>query len=896
MSLASGVHLGPYEILAPLGAGGMGEVYRARDTRLGREVAVKVVRAGFTADAERLQRFEQEARAAAALNHPNILGVHDIGQHDGAPYLVTELLDGETLRERLTGGPLPVRKAVEYAIQLAHGLAAAHEKGIVHRDLKPENIFLTADGRVKILDFGLAKLVQTDTAMAGLTDLPTAPPQTDPGLVLGTMGYMAPEQVRGLAVDHHADIFAFGVVFYEMLSGRRAFQGQTAIDTMTAILKEDPPDLPLAERHIPPALAKIVDRCLEKSPAARFQTASDLGFALDALSTQSGHTEIGAAIPLASKHRFPDRLAWAAAGALVAAAVTASSLIYLRSAPSAAVPIRFSVAAAPKSTLAVGNSAAITPVVSPDGRRMVFAASTSSNNQLVLWIRSLDTLDAQPLAGTDLPTVPFWSPDSRTVAFLQAGKLKTIDASGGPVQTVCDGPVGRGTWNRDGTIVFGAGAANTGLFKVPAAGGQATPLTKLDASRREAAHRGPSFLPDGRHFVFMAPPTSTIWIGSLDTTETTKLLTADSQAQYANGHLLFVRQGTLMAQAFDERRLTLTGDAVPIAEQVQPDGTTGYSAFSVSENGVLTYRTGSAIATTQLTWMDRGGKPLDAIGPSGRYRNPALSPDGTRLAVEVIDQTGHSEDVWLVELARGVMSRFTFDPANDVYPVWSPDGTRIMFASDRAGGVFNMYQKQSNGAGDDELVFKSSDGDKKPYSWSPDGRYLVYIAYPHGAANYLGVLPLFGDRKPLPFPTGSFSTSFGQVSPDGRWVAYGSSESGRYEVYVRSFPTPGGKWQISKDGAASPRWRGDGKELFYYAADGQLMAVPIKAGETALEVGTPTRLFAPRVLNGPVAAVGFRAQYDVTRDGQRFLLNVPAEDAAPPSITVVVNWPAGLKK
>jgi hypothetical protein len=430
---------------------------------------------------------------------------------------------------------------------------------------------------------------------------------------------------------------------------------------------------------------------------------------------------------------------------------------------------------------------------------------------------------------------------------------------------------------------------------VPAAGGQATPLTKPDASRRETLHRGPSFLPDGRHFLFMAPP-NTIWIGSLDATETTKLLTADSQVQYANGHLLFVRQGTLMAQAFDERRLTLSRDAVPIAEQVQGDGSTGYSAFSVSENGVLAYRTGSANATTQLTWMDRGGKPLGAIGPPGRYRNPALSPDGTTLAVEVVDPGGRREDIWLVELARGVMSRFTFDSGNDVYPVWSPDGTRIMFASDRAGGVFNMYQKRSNGAGDDELVFKSSDGDKKPYSWSPDGRYLVYIAYPPGVPNHLGVLPLFGDRKPLPFPPGTFGVSLGQVSPDGRWVAYYSTESGRPEVYVRSFPTPGGKWQISKDGAAAPRWRGDSKELFYYAADGQLMAVPIKASETALEVGTPTKLFAPRALNGPTSPVGFRAQYDVTRDGQRFLLNVPAEDAAPPSINVVVNWPAALKK
>jgi Tol biopolymer transport system component len=578
----------------------------------------------------------------------------------------------------------------------------------------------------------------------------------------------------------------------------------------------------------------------------------------------------------------------AAAGALVGTTIAAASMIYFRAAPGQAAPIRFNVSA-PAATFLLLTSNQTTPTVSPDGRRVAFVA-VGSNSRSLLWIRSLDTLEAQALAGTELASSLSWSPDSRTLAFVQGGSMKTIDASGGPVQTVCV-CTGKGTWNRDGTIVFGSTA--DGLFKVPAAGGQPTPLTKPDGSRKESAHRAPWFLPDGRHFVFIASPTNTIWIGSLDSTETTKLLSADSQAQYANGHLLFVRQGTLLAQPFDERRLTLTGDAVPIAEQVQPDGGSGSSAFSVSETGVLAYRTGAAVTTTQLAWMDRAGKPLGAIGPPGRYRNPALSPDGTRLAVEVVDPGGRSEDIWLVELARGVMSRFTFDPANDLYPVWSPDGGRVMFSSDRQGGVFNLYQKMANGSGDDEPVSKSSEGGKRPYSWSPDGRYVAYINYPAGG---LGVLPLFGDRQPLKPPPGGFGTSLAQVSPDGRWMAYGSTESGRYEVYVRSFPMPGGKWQISKDGAVSPRWRGDGKELFYYAADGQLMAVPINHTATALEVGTPTRLFAPRVLNGPVSPLGFRAQYDVTRDGQRFLLNVPEQDAAPPSITVAVNWPAGLKK
>lgn len=410
MSLAAGARLGPYEIVSAIGAGGMGEVYRARDPRLGRDVAIKVLPARLSADADRLSRFEQEARAAAALNHPNILAVHDIGQHEGAPYIVSELFEGETVRERLTGGALPVRKAVEYGIQMAHGLAAAHEKGIVHRDLKPDNIFVTSDGRVKILDFGLAKLVHTETALAGATDFPTTPPKTQAGLVLGTMGYMAPEQVRGLVADHHADIFAFGVVLYEMLSGRRAFQEQTAIDTMTAILKEDPADLPVAERHIPPALARMVDRCLEKNPAARFQTASDLGFALEALSTQSGHTEISTAIPAVSKRRFAERISWASAGALVATAIAVAAMIYFPAAPDSDSSIRFAVSPPPNVTLIGPAGQAAVPVVSPDGRRMVI--SGYRDGRPLLWVRLLDALEAQPLAGTEGANTAsaFWVP------------------------------------------------------------------------------------------------------------------------------------------------------------------------------------------------------------------------------------------------------------------------------------------------------------------------------------------------------------------------------------------------------------------------------------------------------------------------------------------------------
>ena len=900
MSLAPGARLGPYENIAAIGAGGMGEVYRAHDSRLERDVAIKVLPAGLSLDAERLQRFEQEARAAAALNHPNILGVHDIGQNPStgsgqatAPYIVTELLEGETLRDRLTQGPVPARKAIEYAIQIAHGLAAAHERGIVHRDLKPENIFITTDGRVKILDFGLAKLTQSDVGLAGASNLPTTPPQTQDGLVLGTIGYMAPEQVRGSPVSHLADVFAFGAVLYEMLSGQRAFHGATTADTMTAILKEDPQDLPIVDRHIPPALARIVDRCLEKSAVARFHSMHDLAIALETLSSYSE------AMPTVAAGKTPagrwrERLAWVAAGLLLVTTV-AVSLLYLRALSTETPRIQFAVSPPPNVTFSTGGGGGgvrgggqAVPVLSPDGRRIVFSGLRAG--QALLWVRDMDALEARPLAGTESPAGSyFWSPDSRTIGFFAGGKLKTIDASGGPVQTLCNAPGSLGgTWNSDGVIVFAGG----GLFRVPAAGGQPIPLTKPDATRGETSHRLPFFLPDGRHFLFAAAPTNTVWVGSLDKSEPTKVMTADSQARYSSGYLLFVRQGTLMAQPFDTKRLTPVGDATPIVEQVlqaQP----GYAAFSASDSGSLAYRQGAANPLTRLTWFDRAGKPLGTGSEQGRYRNPVLSPDGTRAAVQVVDPAGQNEDIWLLELSRGVMSRFTFDSHNDTYPIWSPDGKWIMYGSDREqNGGWNLYQKLASGAGEEELVRKST-LDERPHSWSPDGRYVVFRTY--NPTSTLGVLPLFGDRKPLRLPPGTYGTGLGQVSPDGRWIAYGGQETGRYEVYVRGFPTAGGKWQISKDGAVSPRWRGDSKELFYYAFDGRLMTVSI-GGDKELQYGTPTPLFTARMLNGPAAPVNFRAQYDVTRDGQRFLLNVPAEDQAPPSITVVVNWPALLKK
>jgi Tol biopolymer transport system component len=907
MSLAPGVRLGAYEVLSLIGAGGMGEVYRARDPRLGRDIAIKVLPAAFSSDPERLRRFEHEARAAAALNHPNILAVYDIGTHDASPYIVSELLDGGTLRERLqharaaapgtTGpaidqSPLSVRKAIEYAVQIAHGLAAAHEKGIVHRDLKPENIYVTTDGRVKILDFGLAKLTQAEPAAAALSALPTTRPDTLPGVVLGTIGYMSPEQVRGLAADHRSDIFAFGAILYEMLSGQRAFRGDTAIDAMTAILKEDPPDLP-TERHIPPASERIVDRCLDKSPTARFQSAGDLAFALEALSGHSGATDAVTTVP-ARPRRTRERLAWSLAGlaSVALAAVLPFAIAHLREPRSEAEAVRFSVPPPGDATF-TGFALLANPLlaVSPDGRLMVFRAQRAEAPSL-LWVRPLDSLDARPLIGTDGGDLPFWSPDSRSIAFFAQGKLKKVDASGGPVQTLCDAPAGvGGSWNRDGIIVFAASGSG-GLSRVSAAGGQPIALTTLDASRKETSHRWPQFLPDGRRFLFVVRPGTEVRLGSLDSPETRTVLNADSKVVYTPGYLLFVRQGTLMAQSFDDSRTELVGEAFPVAEQVRYAPATGVAAFSISQNGALAYRTGTTNA--QVTWFDRSGRLLQSFADPADYRDLSLSPDDTRVVLHRHEAQGGG-GLWLLDWKRGTSSRFTFNSHED-RSIWSPDGARIVFASERDGIIRHLYQNVASGAGQLELLFKS-DTTKEPTSWSSDGRFIVYENVDPKTGNDILVLSLFGDRKPIPFLQTQFSEGQGQLSPNGRWMAYASNETGRYQVYVQPFPRSGAKWLVSPGGGGHPRWRRDGKELFYLAGGGGeavVMAADVTASASSFEAGAPKALFKAATLT-QLADLGPDGDqvYGVSADGQRFIFLTPIGQAEP--ITVVLNWTAALR-
>ncbi len=895
MSLAPNTKLGPYELLSPLGAGGMGEVYRARDTRLGRDVAIKVLPSSLSADRDRLRRFEQEACAAGALNHPNILIVHDIGTHEGSPYVVSELLEGETLRQRISGTPLAQRRVVDYALQIAHGLAAAHEKGIVHRDLKPDNIFITNDGRVKILDFGIAKLTQPDGGQSQ-TEIPTRRVDTDPGIVLGTVGYMSPEQVRGRPVDQRADIFSFGAILYEMLSGRRAFHGESAAETMSAILKEDPPELSETNHNVSPALERLVNHCLEKNPEERFHSARDLAFALEALSGSvavSGQA-LTAIDALTARSRITKHLPWIVAGALALALLVTIpfAISSFRQTPARANVIRASINQPENASFLPRSQFA----VSPDGLRIVFVVRPPGGKQL-LWIRPLGALAAQQLAGTEDATYPFWSPDSRFIGYFAQSKLKKIDASGGPPQTICDAPNGRGgTWNRDGVIVF-ARDNYSPLYRVAASGGVTTPVTKLDDSKLQATHRWPWFLPDGHHFLFRSGTTSSasqkenngIYLGSLDSSEQRLILRVDTTPAYASGYLLFVRDNTLMAQAFDERKFQLTGDPVPIAEQVQFDFSLSRAAFSVSENGILVSQSGTALADRQLLWYERDGKQAGSVGAPALYSQIHFSLDRQRLATAIFDLQAGSPDIWIYELSRDVPVRFTFDPDFDANPIWSPDSSRVVWNSSRKGH-YDLYQKVSSGAGSDEILLES-DENKTPTSWSADGRFIAFNStnIKGNTKNDVWILPMFGDRKPFPFLQTQANEISAQFSPDGRWVAYVSDESGTNQVYIAPFPAAGGKWQVSRSGGTEPLWRGDGKEVFFLSLENKLMAVALNAKDSTLEVANAQPLFDVH----PASSPGYH--YDVTSNGKRFLVDTTKEGNSAP-LALVVNWTADLKR
>jgi eukaryotic-like serine/threonine-protein kinase len=896
MTLISGTRLGRYEIRSQLGAGGMGEVYLARDLEIGRDVALKVLPSTFSSDKDRLQRFQQEACAAGALNHPNILSIYDVGKHDGSPYVVSELLQGETLRTRISGTPLSPRRAIDYALQITQGLAAAHAKGIIHRDLKPDNIFITNDGRVKILDFGLAKLTQPDGNQQQ-TDIPTRRVDTDPGVVMGTVGYMSPEQLKGRTVDQRSDIFSFGAILYEMLSGRRAFHAQSTAETMSAILREDPPDLSETNQRISPGLERLVHHCLEKNPEGRFHSVSDIAFALEAFSGSTTSSETAMTAPLPATRRLGrDWLPWAIAGAAVLLAAVAFAWPYFRRSPPGEVTeaMRFIIPMPDKALILTP------PVISPDGRRIVYRLNTEDGKEL-LWVSSLGSLDApRPLVGTDGGSQPFWSPDSRFVGFFANSKLKRMDVSGGSVQTLCDAASNvSGAWSRDGTIIFSRGIAS-GLYRVTTAGETPVQLTQVDASRNEVEHTFPYFLPDGRHFIYLArnvqPENSAIYVGSLDSKETKSLLQVHSSTVYAPpGYLLFVRENTLMAQAFNADTLDLKGETFAVAEQAMRNPVIGRAMFSVSENGVLVMRSG-VVNSNQLIWFDSVGKQLGVVTPPGGYHMPALSPDEKSVAVSRTDLlTGTASDIWLINLERGTQIRLTDDPATDNFPAWSAAGDRITFVSAR-NRQSSIYVKLSNGSAVEEPLVSSAEQKWNP-TFSPDGKAIIYSQLNPKSNLDLYLVSTGGDKKIETFLQTNFREDQARVSPNGRWVAYVSDETGQFEVYIQTFPVAGGKLAVSVGGGSQPQWRADGRELYYYAPDRKLMAVEVNGDGPIFKVGVARPLFDIRSL-GPgfdqiFPGIGY---YTSARNGKRFLVPSLPETPQRQQVNVILNWTADLKK
>jgi serine/threonine protein kinase/Tol biopolymer transport system component len=896
MAILPGRRLGPYEILTVIGVGGMGEVYRARDTRLDRIVAIKVLPMHLAGRSELRDRFDREARTIASLNHPHICTLFDIGHQDGIDFLVMEYLEGQTLAQRLLKGPLSLDQVLQCAIEISDALDKAHRKGVTHRDLKPGNIMLTKTG-TKLLDFGLAKLKQeVAPANMQLSQLPTADePLTAQGTIVGTLQYMAPEQLEGKEVDARTDIFAFGEVMYEMATGKKAFDGRSQASVISAIMSSDPPPISSLQPMTPPQLDRVVKKCLAKEAEGRWQAASDLTDALEWIADGSAQADVSALIPTGRKGQLSNaRILSSVAATLLVVLLGLSAWAYFRRAPDDILPVRFFVSPPENwsfSELSSSDALATASIaVSPDGHRISFVA-VGADRKSLLWVRSLDTLTAVPLAGTEGAARTFWSPDGRFLGFFVDEKLKKIDFSGGPPITLCDSGAGvGGTWSRNGVIVFGP-SLSSGLQKVSASGGVPTTATTLGEG--DVGHRRPFFLPDGRHFLYraagLAPMGGPVYVSSLDSAERKFLINSDSiNVVYSQGHLLFLRETTLMAQPFDARRLAMTGEAFPIAEKIQTTNTNPpYGVFSASENGVLAYQTGPGAAGSQLTWFDRTGKQIGVLGDSRLYGDLELSPDQKRASVSSPSQSG--TDIWLYDVSRGLPTRFTFGPGIAGASIWSPDGNRIVFASTRKGH-YDLYQKASSGAGTEEVLLEDN-LEKTPNSWSPDGRFVLYSSTGSHPGTDLFVLPLSGDRKPVPYLPTRFSESQGQFSPDGRWVAYTSFESGRAEVYVAPFPGPGGKWQISTAGGSSPRWRRDGTEILFLASDNALMAAAVNGKASSFQVGAVKPLIQTHL-------VGPRHEYDVSADGQKFLINsAPLPNgAAQARMTVVLNWTAGLKK
>ncbi|MCM2314124.1 MAG: serine/threonine-protein kinase [Thermoanaerobaculia bacterium] len=887
MSIESGTSLAHYEVTSPLGKGGMGEVFRARDTKLGREVAIKILPEEFTKDAERLARFDREAKLLASLNHPNVAAIHGFEDVSGRKFLVMELAHGETLADRIRRGPLPVEEAIAIAKPIALALEAAHDRGIIHRDLKPANVMVDEDGLVKVLDFGLAKALDVDEESTDVTNSPTmVRVASHSGVILGTAAYMSPEQAKGKRVDRRADIWAYGVVLYEMLTGERIFGGETVSDSLARVIMSEP-DYSKLPAGTPPHVRTLLERCLVKDPKQRLQAIGEARIALESgASTAVATTPTAIAGTAAKKRGAAGALPWVIAALLGVALVAA---VLLRK-PEPKLVWKSTISA-PEGTVVQLNPAFPGGVaLSPDGRRIAFSALDASG-KTQLYVRDLDQGAARPLAGTDRAQYPFFSPDSRWVAFFtQADRtLKKIDTTGGPPVTLCTVQDGKGgSWGADDVIIF-APAASTTLMRVAATGGEPVEITKFGKS--EDSHRQPRFLPDGRRFLYFArntdPKESAVRLGSLDGGESPILMKAASQAEFASGRLLYVREQALMAQPFDLKAGKTTGEAVPIAERVAVLRGAALGLFSTSRTGVLTYHTGSLESAITLEVRDRTGKVESNLGDVASYRHVAISPDGRTASVSIVDPTSGTRDLWIYDVGRGVRTRFTFDPAEDAFPVFSRDGKWLYFASNR-GGVYDIYKKALGGSGQDELVFKS-DVDKTPSDTSPDGRQLVFDQQgPKGLDIF--VIALEANAKPRPFRSTEFNEVWGRISPDGRWLTYCSIESGEWHVYLTTFPDAGRLWQVSTEPAVYPQWRADGREIYCELISGGLSAVAIRVEGESVAIEKPEKLFDMRT---PAPGGPYVAAYAA---GQRFVIVPEDQGKTDALVNLVVNWPEELEK
>ena len=879
MAISPGRRLGPYEILSAIGAGGMGEVYRARDTRLDRMVAIKILPDHLSGRENLRERFEREAKTIASLNHPHICTLFDTGHQDDIDFLVMEYIEGETLAQRLTKGPLPLQQVLQYAIEIADALDKAHRKGITHRDLKPGNIMLTKSG-TKLLDFGLAKLAQDSTPVTPESQLPTMKDAiTAQGTILGTLQYMAPEQVEGKEVDARTDIFAFGVVVYEMATGKKAFEGKSQASVMAKILETDPPPMTTLAPMTPPSLDRVVKRCLAKDPDDRWQSARDLCEELHWISDTSQQS---AATGPTMQRRPTDRVAWAVAAIAALVAVVALGGFFLRRPPlEEKQVVRFTIGPPQNGSFASGIQGDFS--ISPDGAKLAFIASAVTGGDQ-LWVRALDSPSPTALAGTTGAYDPFWSPDSQFIGFFAEGKLKKVALSGGPVQALADAPnSGEGTWSRDGVILF-AGAGGE-INRVSESGGSVTVVaTRATMPQSAYGAQGPHFLPDGKHFLYYAlsttPGDGALYAATLDFKDQKLILKMNSNVVYVSpGYLLYQEQGTIMAQPFDANRLQLMGDPKPIGQGVAFNPFGGTGLFAASDNGVLAYRVGGGAVPLSLVWVSRSGAEQQLPAPPHNYTFPRISPDGQRVAIGMEEGGGQ---IWLYDIARDASSRLTFEGSN-FDPIWTPDGKHVTFK----GKGNRLFWQLANGGGTaEELLSSPVGGNSIPGSWSPDGKELAFLD--GGAVRNIYILPL-QDRKPHVFAESQTYESAPSFSPDGKWMVYVSNESGRNEVYVRPYPGPGGRWQISTDGGTEPVWNPKGRELFYRQA-AKMMAVDYQVQPT-FSAGKPHMLFEGSFTPSPRSA----PDYDVSPDGQRFLM-LKAGQQSEREISIVLNWPEELKQ